>query len=357
MAASDDYINSESLNVKGSHSKAKPIKDSKEILIENQTVNSKKDNGSLDLTLGGDLSKIDKDSESGNPYLLPSVSALMHDSQSKQNLNKTRKDKMPKTPNRHLNNDKIMHSYKSFSSDEEDENDDPVLQIIKNERNKIKHLNSKALERADHDKSENGTNPHHNNVSSHVFSCKEDILEDREKDKRKKDPNRFVTELEARISSNIDFIEENETESKLSIYSHDTRPALSDLFYSQNGISRVANVVSHKVRSIAQQLPFKVNTDLSLLDEDSLDCARSSESTPDNGLDDNIKPTSLNIVFGDEEKAELIQLQRRLKQRNALESFLDWIVLKRDLVCLVTTFLIISCMYFFSKRLPYDDGI
>mmetsp|Transcript_16014 Transcript_16014/g.24002 ORF Transcript_16014/g.24002 Transcript_16014/m.24002 type:complete len:313 (-) Transcript_16014:26-964(-) len=177
MAANDDYINSQGLNVKRNH-------------------NDFKEKKSTDVSMGcsrgkalGNLTEerghnVEKHTNQNNYALLDSVAEVMKGSQEK--IEKKARSGMSNNGNIETNT-KLASSQDDDSIDSDEEND-PIMRMIGGQRRQVLPLERKR-----------------DFIDLQAQSLQDDLAVDHLVDLPRKDPNRFIADLDERISRSDHF--------------------------------------------------------------------------------------------------------------------------------------------------------
>ena len=323
MAANDEYVHTEGLNVK---KRPHPTERQR----KTQSQESKQKNES---------------DKRQNNYLLDSVAELMAEKSSRQAIEQeklqqaqeTRKQFMDKEANRKKQQRHSLHTMNHDDDDDDDdsvfsnEGDDPILNMMNGKDATI-------------------------NTNTNTFSSMQIGTPSKSTSKTKKDPNRFMADLDARISK-------TPTRNKVSIPNttdaSNPLAQVSTAFQSFSSSPDKMNWLKQVAPKNIQDtmLPFKIPG----LGPDHLnekECEplhrRNPEDDDENDEEKVIVTNSTNIM-GDQESAELMRIRSRMNQ-DVFSVGMDLLEKNRYYVWVVVTFFVMILGYLLTKN-KTDDGI
>ncbi|GFH57891.1 predicted protein [Chaetoceros tenuissimus] len=321
MAANDEYVHTEGLNVK---KRPHPTERQR----KTQSQESKQKNG-----------KNDSDKKQ-NHYLLDSVAELMAEKSSRQameqeklQVQETRKQFLDKEANR---KQEQRHSLHTMNHDDDDDNsvfsnegDDPILNM----------MNGKDAT---------------TNTNTTTFSS----MQIGTPSKTKKDPNRFMADLDARISKpptrNHELSIPN-TNTDVSNPLAQVSTAFQSFSTSPNKMDWLKQVAPKNIHDT--MLPFKIpgiGPD-NLNEKECEPLHRRHPEEDDENDEEKVIVTNSTNIMGDQESAELMRIRSRMNQ-DIFSVGMDLLEKNRYYVWVVVTFFVMILGYLMTKN-KTDDGI
>lgn len=336
MAANDEYVHTEGLNVK-----KRPHPTERKRETQSQESRQKSGNNDSD--------------NRQNSYLLDSVVELMAEKSSRQTMEREKLQQAPETrmqfmdkeanriqEQRHSQSTSILHTMNHHDDDSDDDNsvfsnegDDPILNMM------------------------NGNDTTTKNTNTTSFSSMQIGTPSKSMSKTKKDPNRFMADLDARISKTPTRNQEvpipNSNTTDVSNPLAQVSTVFQSFSSSPNKMNWLKQVAPKNIQDT--MLPFKISS----LGSDNLnerECEplhrRHPEDDDENDEEKVIVTNSTNIM-GDQESAELMRIRSRMNQ-DIFSVGMDLLEKNRYYVWVVVTFFVMILGYLMTKN-KTDDGI
>jgi len=330
MAATDDYINSEGLNVKR---KDHPTEKKSKTKQERTTTTQQQQLGTA---TESNIRKQGQGTTANIEAKLPQ-SKYMRDSVAQVINEKSIEDKATKsptrtnlpmivmpTPTRMLPNDD-----KSIDSDE---GNDPIMSMIGNERNR-----SQTIE----------------NMTVSI------------KDPPRKDPNRFLDDLEARVSKNVDSNDDIESPTSAQNTQHpphsQTQPQqplnlLQSFTDTPNKMDWLRSVTPQSIqKSMSQIIPGMKRNPSPISKSERQPLRQSNQSKDDLDDEERVNLVQSSALIGDHENAELMRIRQRMNM-DFITMALDILDKNRHYSLIVVTFFVTAFGYFLTRN-KTDDSV
>lgn len=384
MAETDEYIKSEGLNVKRTCDRSSSKQASYGRSDSNDT-NSFKEQQAIQSTLEPtniDMSKIYSDGLSGtsrkvvqqpstNSYMMPSVATVLQQSQSTpkehnldfpsgktfEKMRTNAKVESRCNPRRATSQlDELYDSDQDHESSDEDEYNSKRTTI-----SPLSHQHTSSIEYSSENIDEVNSHDSINTI-------------DKKKSPKKKDVNRFLSDLDARLQcdnngtsssisqiddgcqqTSIDKLEKEKEVEPLNIIGSFTE-SKDKMSWIQNVASPRLNQAWNKMRNAAMNTGSHQNgEELESLTSDELKISNSKQGTyhEEDAFGDVISSSSLTL--GEDESAELERIRQRMNSRDPLSMLMELAIEHRNYLGVFVTFVVTTFGYFLTRKA--DDTI
>ena len=247
-------------------------------------------------------------------------------------------------------------SFGNHFDDSDEENDDIVLQMMKRGHNKKRDTSHKQFN--SHVKNNDRKEPKTTTITPSIPTLNdENIMEDSISEK---DPNRFFTDLEDRLSTNPKHNPSQQQFDDFTSNGDHVRLSVIGSFAAADKLAWLQKVTAPGISFVTKNLSSKQDSEMDKLnrtsnaDESRYNLREDQKYVNDYDEEEfGILMTSSDLL-GTEEKAELERLNRSA-HTSVLDLFCQMLVQNRNFVFLSFTFILMIVVYFYTRKRLIND--